>query len=178
LRATNEYSSPSSRSASPAVAADAVSCRVVADAEEREAHLRIRVEVFVGEQGLFEVTDRDAHDDDPMTLHVLGLCGGELAGTVRLYPLPEPGRWKGDRLAVLPRFRQHGVGAPLVRFAVRTAAELGGREMEAQIQLANVAFFERLGWRRLGEAADYCGRPHQRMVIDLPAGPGRSPARG
>jgi putative N-acetyltransferase (TIGR04045 family) len=178
LRATNESSSPSSRSASPAVAADAVSCRVAADPSERDLHLRIRAAVFVGEQGLFEVTDRDAHDDDPRTLHVLGLCGDEVAGTVRLYPLPEPGRWKGDRLAVLPRFRQHGVGAPLVRFAVRTAGELGGREMVAQIQLANVAFFERLGWRRLGEAADYCGRPHQQMVIGLTAGPGRSPARG
>ena len=178
MRTTNEYTSPSSASASAAVAADAVRCRVAADAAEREAHLRIRAEVFVGEQGLFELTDRDAHDDDPATLHVLGWCGDELAGTVRLYPLREAGLWKGDRLAVLPRFRQHGVGAPLVRFAVRTAGELGGREMVAQIQLANVAFFERLGWRRLGEAADYCGQPHPRMVIGLSAGPGRSPARG
>jgi putative N-acetyltransferase (TIGR04045 family) len=178
LRATNEHTSPSSRSTSTAVAAEAVRCRVVADADELEAHLRIRAAVFVAEQGLFELTDRDAHDGDPRTLHVVGVCGDEVAGTVRLYPLAEPGRWKGDRLAVLPRFRQHGVGAPLVRFAVHTASELGGREMVAQIQLANVAFFERLGWRRLGEAADYCGRPHQQMVIDLPAGPGRSPAPG
>jgi putative N-acetyltransferase (TIGR04045 family) len=156
---------------------------VVADAAERELHLAIRARVFVDEQGLFALSDRDEHDDDPRTLHVLGLCGAEVAGTVRLYPLAEPGLWKGDRLAVLPAFRRHGVGAPLVRFAVRTAGRLGGREMLAQIQLANVAFFERLGWRRLGEPADYCGRPHQRMVIALSAGepaagPGRSPAPG
>jgi len=92
--------------------------------------------------------------------------------------IEEAGLWKGDRLAVLPRFRRHGVGAPLVDFAVRVAGELGGREMLAQIQLANVAFFERLGWRRLGEVADYCGRPHQQMVIALSAAAGRSPARG
>ena len=181
MRGTNEYISRSSSAASVSgtgPAADAVRCRLVADALERELHLRIRAEVFVGEQGMFEVTDRDAHDDDPRTLHVLGLCGAEVAGTVRLYPLAEPGLWKGDRLAVLPRFRQHGVGAPLVRFAVRTAGELGGCEMVAQIQLANVAFFERLSWRRLGEPADYCGRPHQQMVIDLSAVPVRSPAPG
>lgn len=181
MRATNASTSRSSSSASVADAApgsDAVRCRVVASALERELHLRIRAEVFVGEQGLFEATDGDAHDEDPRTLHVLGLWGGEVAGTVRLYPLEEPGLWKGDRLAVLPRFRQHGVGAPLVRFAVRTAGELGGREMVAQIQLANVDFFERLGWRRLGAPADYCGRPHQQMVIGLSAVPGRSPAPG
>jgi len=171
-----------------------VRCRVVAGPLERALHLRIRDEVFVREQGLFAVSDRDAHDDDPLTLHVLAWCGAEPAGTVRLYRLggpggssseavaprstPQAGLWKGDRLAVLPRFRRRGVGAPLVEFAVRAAGQLGGREMEAQIQLANVAFFERLGWRRLGEAADYCGQPHQRMVIGLSGGAGRSPARG
>jgi putative N-acetyltransferase (TIGR04045 family) len=151
-----------------AVATDAtVSCRLVATPAERELHLRIRAEVFVGEQGLFAVTDGDVHDDDPSTLHVLGLCGSVAAGAVRLYALDEPGRWKGDRLAVLPGFRKHGLGAPLVRFAVRAAGERGGQEMLAHVQVVNVAFFEHLGWRRLGEPADYCGRPHQRMRIGL-----------
>jgi putative N-acetyltransferase (TIGR04045 family) len=181
LRATGEFISPSSSSAEvedAAPAPDAVRCRVAANPLERELHLRIRMEVFVREQGLFAETDRDAHDDEPLTLHVLGLCGAEVAGTVRLYPLGESGLWKGDRLAVLPRFRRHGVGAPLVDFAVRVAGELGGREMVAQIQLANVEFFERLGWRRLGAVADYCGRPHQQMVIRLSAAADRSPAPG
>jgi putative N-acetyltransferase (TIGR04045 family) len=179
LPATGEFTSPSSRSAEADRAAPAaVRCRVVASPLERELHLRIRAEVFVREQGLFAVSDHDARDDEPLTLHVLGWCGAEAAGTLRLYPLGEDGSWKGDRLAVLPRFRRHGVGAPLVEFAVRVAGELGGREMVAQIQLANVAFFERLGWRRLGEAADYCGRPHQQMVIGLSGAAGRSPARG
>jgi len=170
LRTTSAPISPFSTSADleEAVGADAtVGCRLVATPAERELHLRIRAEVFVGEQGLFAVTDADAHDDDPGTLHVLGLCGPVAAGTVRLYPLDEPGLWKGDRLAVLPAFRKHGLGAPLVRFAVRTAGERGGQEMLAQVQMANVAFFEHLGWRRLGEPAEYCGRPHQRMRICL-----------
>jgi putative N-acetyltransferase (TIGR04045 family) len=170
LPATSAPISPFSTCADleAAVGADAtVGCRLVATTAERELHLRIRAEVFVNEQGLFAVTDRDAHDDDPGTLHVLGLCGPVAAGAVRLYPLDEPGRWKGDRLAVLPALRKHGLGAPLVRFAVRTAGERGGREMLAHVQLRNVAFFEQLGWHRLGEPADYCGRPHQRMRIGL-----------
>jgi putative N-acetyltransferase (TIGR04045 family) len=183
LPATSGFVSPFSTGASPGLeeaagAAAAATCRVAAGAAERELHLRIRLEVFVREQRLFDTSDRDAHDDDPRTLHVLGLWGRVAAGTVRLYPLEEPGIWKGDRLAVLEPFRKHGLGGPLVRFAVRTAGGLGGSEMVAQIQLPNVAFFERLGWRRLGEPADYCGRQHQQMAIGLSDPTGRSPAPG
>jgi len=183
LRAISGFVSPFSTSASldleeAAGAAPAATCRVVADAAERELHLRIRLEVFVREQRLFDTSDRDAHDDDPRTLHVLGLWGRVAVGTVRLYPLDESGLWKGDRLAVLGPFRKHGLGGPLVRFAVRTAGEFGGSEMVAQIQLPNVAFFERLGWRRRGEPADYCDRPHQQMAIGLSTPTGRSPSPG
>lgn len=162
-----------------------MACRAVATADELAAHLRIRQQVFVSEQGLFRVAgqdgDRDAHDDDPATIHVIGLVDGVICGTVRLYPVPVvPGQWKGDRLAVLRRQRNQGLGAPLVRFAVAAAALHGGREMEAHVQPANVTFFEWLGWRRAGGLVDYAGIPHQRMLICLQpplAGPG-SPATG
>jgi predicted GNAT family N-acyltransferase len=91
---------------------------------------------------------------------------------VRLYPLDRAGRWKGDRLAVLPGDRQHRLGAELVRFAVATAGARGGDVMEAQIQLPNVAFFLRLGWRVDGPAAEMLGVPHQPMAIGLTL-PGR-----
>ena len=142
-------------------------CRLVATRAELDIHLAIREAVFVREQAIFTGTDRDDHDDDPRTLHVLGFVGQEPAGTVRLYPIIGPGLWKGDRLAVLPRHRRQQLGGPLVRFAVRAAAERGGRQMQAYIQPPNVAFFQHLGWRPDGEILQYCGRPHQRMLIDL-----------
>lgn len=114
--------------------------------------------------------DRDAHDDDPATIHVIGLADGVICGTVRLYSLGgAQGRWKGDRLAVLAEHRRHCLGAPLVRFAVAEAGARGGREMEAFIQPANVAFFEWLGWRRAGGIVEYAGIDHQRMVTGLAA---------
>src|SRR5262245_54448939 len=150
-------------------------CRRAATPEELTAHFLIRHQVFVVEQGLFggvSGRDRDAHDEDPATIHVIGLADGVVCGTVRLYPLPgKPARWKGDRLAVLPGYRHHGLGAPLVRFAVRWAAAQGGRDMEAFIQPPNVSFFEWLGWRPLGRQVVYAGIPHQRMLIALRAGP-------
>ncbi|HEY6312974.1 MAG TPA: MSMEG_0567/Sll0786 family nitrogen starvation N-acetyltransferase [Streptosporangiaceae bacterium] len=155
---------------SPASATARLACRAACEPEELAAHFRIRHQVFVVEQGLFVAggRDRDDHDEDPATVHVVGFADGILCGTVRLYPLPgRPGRWKGDRLAVLDGHRHQGLGAPLVRFAVATSGARGGREMEAYIQPANVTFFERLGWRRVGGLVSYAGIPHQRMLIDL-----------
>jgi predicted GNAT family N-acyltransferase len=149
---------PSSRSSATArrpPGCGPLTCRAVSTAGELAAHFRIR-------------QDRDARDDDPATIHVIGLADGIICGTVRLYPLPgTDGRWKGDRLAVLAGHRHQGLGAPLVRFAVAAAALHGGQEMEAYIQPANVTFFQWLGWRRAGGLVDYAGIPHQRMLIGL-----------
>jgi putative N-acetyltransferase (TIGR04045 family) len=160
LATTDVQAFPSSRSAE-------LICRLAGDQGEIALHHAIRRQVFVVEQRLFDVDDRDEHDTDPATRHVLGFVGGVAGGAVRLYPLVEPGLWKGDRLAVLAAFRRHGLGAPLVRFAVRTAGALGGDTMVAHIQLPNVAFFTRLGWHPVGEPAPYVGVVHQQMAIPL-----------
>jgi putative N-acetyltransferase (TIGR04045 family) len=163
-------------------------CRPAAGAAETADHHRIRHEVFVVEQGVFSGSDLDAHDADPATIKVVGFIDGVAAGAVRLYPLDDAkegdGVWQGDRLAVLPPYRAHALGRPLVRLAVETASRLGGREMLAHVQVANVRFFERLGWSCRGGVEDYVGLPHQLMAIDLqmaqlvsPVAAGRSPAR-
>ena len=152
-------------------------CRPAAGPDEAAVHHRIRHDVFVREQEVFAASDLDVHDDFAATIKVLAWAGGEAGGAVRLYPL-EPGIWQGDRLAVLPAFRAWNLGGALVRFAVDTAASLGGVEMVAHVQAANVRFFERLGWCRRGEPEIYVGLPHQLMSIDLRVRVGdRSPAR-
>lgn len=143
------------------------SCLTATTPDELAIHFAIREAVFVEEQGFFDGSDHDAHDEDPSTIHVLALCGQVAGGAVRLYPLEEPGLWKGDRLAVLPDFRRRVLGAPLVRYAVRTAGEAGGRRMIAHVQPRNVAFFERLGWHLVGEPGAFIGRIHQQMAIEL-----------
>jgi len=151
-------------------------CRRAGAADEAAVHHRIRHEVFVLEQGVFAVSDADPHDVSDGTLKVLGWVaspggGWEAGGTVRLYPLGS-GIWQGDRLAVLAPFRAWNLGRHLVRFAVDTAAHLGGVEMVAHVQAGNVRFFERLGWLRRGEPEIYVGLHHQVMAIDLTV-PGR-----
>ena len=152
-------------------------CRPVAGADEAAVHHRIRHEVFVLEQEVFATCDVDVHDAPASTIKVVAWAaptGGdwEPGGAVRLYLL-EPGVWQGDRLAVLAPFRAWNLGGPLVRFAVDAAAALGGVEMVAHVQAANVRFFERLGWRRRGEPELYVGLPHQLMAMDLIAAAAR-----
>jgi putative N-acetyltransferase (TIGR04045 family) len=151
-------------------------CRPAADLAEAAVHHRIRHEVFVEEQAVFADSDLDAQDASDRTIKVVAwslspLAGWEPGGAVRLYPLDgrdgPGGMWQGDRLAVLAPCRAWNLGAHLVRFAVETAASLGGVEMLAHVQVANVRFFERLGWRRRGEPEIYVGLPHQLMAIDL-----------
>jgi len=148
----------------------AVECLAATTPEQLAAHHRIRHQIFVEEQGLFWPSDVDGHDRRPEVIRVLALSDAEPAGTVRLFPLDSQGRlWQGDRLAVLPGFRAQGVGKPLVRFAVATAGARGGEEMVAHIQVANVAFFELLGWHRSGPVEMYVGAAHQPMAVELRA---------
>jgi putative N-acetyltransferase (TIGR04045 family) len=142
-----------------------------ASAENLAVHFAIRHRVFVNEQGALVFTDVDHWDSYEQVIHVLAARGQSFAGTVRLYPLDSCGRWRGDRLAVLKQHRSSLVGAHLVRFATAAAAALGGQLMEANIQLPNVTFFERLGWQCDGGVYTYLGLPHQPMVFDLSKAP-------
>jgi len=146
----------------------AVRCALVTGSTEVDQHHGIRHEVFVTEFAIFSDTDRDQLDGRPTTLKGLGFCGEVPAGTVRLYPTSDDGtEWLGDRLAVLALYRRRHLGAPLVDFAVSTAAERGGHRMTAHIQLGNVPFFESLGWSADGPVETYVGLPHQPMAIDV-----------
>lgn len=151
-----------------------VDVRVARTSEDLEAHHRVRRAVFVEEQRIFAHDDLDAWDD--AAVKVIAEIDGAVVGAVRLYPLDEAGLWKGDRLAVLAGARRLRVGAPLVRFAVRTAGERGGTRMIALIQRPNVAFFRHLGWSALGAESEYRGTTHQEMTIALSGATAAFPA--
>jgi putative N-acetyltransferase (TIGR04045 family) len=145
-----------------------VICLEARSAEQLAMHHRIRHAVFVDEQAIFTDSDIDQHDGRDDVVRVLALKGSQPVGAVRLYRVDEPsGLWKGDRLAVLAACRTCGAGAPLVRFAVAHARAHGGRRMIAHIQVANVRFFERLGWSAYRDVERYLGISHQPMEIAL-----------
>lgn len=138
------------------------------------AYYALRRRVFVEEQGLFVVDDRDAIDDDDRTVVLVALgtdpndtssYRSVLAG-VRLGPVdggPDIGWWRGSRLAVEASSRAgRRIGAALVSAACAYAESAGVLRFDATVQLQNRAFFERLGWQAI-DSVQVAGREHLLM---------------
>lgn len=142
-------------------------CHSARTAEERSEAFAIRHSVFVKEQGLFTITDRDEHD--AKSTHLIARRGEKMVGTVRVFPDPEKGNghWVGGRLAVHADYRVYQVGASLVKEAMKRVKKKGCTVFSAHVQEKNVRFFHKLGWRPIGPPETICGHPHQYMIADL-----------
>jgi predicted GNAT family N-acyltransferase len=124
---------------------------------DREELMRVRLRVFVDEQGIPESEELD--DSDASCRHALAYtAAGRLAGTGRLAPSGKVGR-----IAVLPECRRAGVGSAIVAHLVNQATELGLAQVYLHAQADSVAFYERLGFRAEGPLFDEVGIPHRRM---------------
>ncbi len=142
--------------------------KIVETEAEREGHFAVRRAVFVDEQGLFQDSDRDEHDDHAVHLIAVDQDTGAVVGAVRCYEI-EPGIWYGGRLAVLEEYRYSvcAVGPRLCKLAEKVVIERGCRCFLAYIQLQNVRLFERLGWRKIGKPLEQYGVLHQVMEASL-----------
>lgn len=139
----------------------------IADRAGVDAYRRLRREVFVGEQQIFDGSDLDDLDADPETLILVAVDGpGAVVGGVRVAPTggdPLGGWWSGSRLVVARQGRgTRATGAALVRAACALVEAQGALRFDAVVQPQALRFFERLGWRALGEAS-VAGRPHVSM---------------
>jgi putative N-acetyltransferase (TIGR04045 family) len=144
-----------------------VVCRPAANETERLICAHLRHAVFVVEQSIFDVSDRDVRDSEDATIHLIADVDGVAGGTVRIYRLDDSGLWKGDRLAVAAPLRKMVIGKRLVQAAVQKAGELGGHEMVATVQVSNIHFFEHLGWWQDGKRVIAYRQPHMQMRIGL-----------
>ncbi|OGL39467.1 MAG: hypothetical protein A2149_01280 [Candidatus Schekmanbacteria bacterium RBG_16_38_11] len=125
---------------------------------------KIRYEIFVCEQKLFSESDKDKNDKD--SVHILAKRNGEAVGTVRIF-MKKNNIWFGGRLAVLKKARRGDASKLLVKKAVEIAKIKKAKRFLAWIQVANVNFFLRLGWKKIGNKKDYLGKPHQLMETNL-----------
>ncbi|MEW5956160.1 MAG: MSMEG_0567/Sll0786 family nitrogen starvation N-acetyltransferase [Chloroflexota bacterium] len=142
--------------------------KIVETEAERRGHFAVRRTVFVDEQGLFQDSDIDEHDDHAIHLVAVDQDTGVVVGAVRCYET-EAGLWYGGRLAVLEAYRYSvcAVGPRLCKLAEKVVIERGCRCFLAYIQLQNVRFFERLGWQKIGEPVEQYGLLHQLMEASL-----------
>ncbi len=117
---------------------------------------RVRLAVFVAEQGFAEALEWDAHD--PVSLHVVAYADDAPIATGRLLPDGRIGR-----MAVLRDWRGCGVGARLLEHLVSRAAARGDTQVVLSAQVRAIGFYERYGFRATGPVHDDEGVPHRRM---------------
>ena len=139
-------------------------------AEVKEA-LRLREQVFCGEQGVAQEAERDGRDAE--ALHVVAYDGAALVGTCRL--LVDGGVARLGRMAVARPARGAGVGAELLRVAERAAREAGARRLLLHAQMPAVELYARGGFRVVGQPFVEEGIDHVSMEKVLEgAGAGRA----
>ena len=124
-----------------------VALRLAARMEDTLQAFAVRAACFFGEQDVSFSEEFDGHDHD--ATHLIAYLGDEPIGTVRL-------RWfksfaMPDHLAVIQRFRSHGVGSLLLEQARAIAESRGSRLLYVRTTPPWAGYFERLGWRRLDQ---------------------------
>jgi predicted GNAT family N-acyltransferase len=136
--------------------------RVATDADWPEV-AALRHRVFVLEQGVPPEVERD--DADATAVHALsGDDAGRVLATGRLLlDAAGPGLAVIGRMATEPAARGQGHGAAVLAVLHREAAARGQSEVELHAQATARAFYERAGYRCVGEEYEEVGIPHVTM---------------
>jgi len=137
-----------------------ITIKKISTNKELEQALRIRIRVFVREQGVPAETELD--DDDKRALHLLAFLEGRAVGTARI--VMRGGQAKIGRMAVLKSHRRKKVGKKLLACAISAAKKQSG-EIYLHAQVAVIKFYESAGFRCVGPVFDEAGIAHRKMIL-------------
>lgn len=133
--------------------------RVKNDHEMELVH-DIRMEVFVGEQGVPVELEMDGLDGE--AVHVLALVDGMPAGCARM--LLNGDETKIGRVAVKKSKRRYGIGTGMCKLLITIAKDEGIRKIHIGSQLTAVDFYTTLGFEKEGGVFMEAGIEHVKMV--------------
>lgn len=136
--------------------------RPVRSHAEYLAALQVRIAVFVTEQGGPLADEPDAWD--PAARHFVVVFSGRVVGAARIYH-PEMGITKFGRICLLPEYRSCGWGRLLLQTLIRYAQSLGNQTLVLDAQTYALSFYERFGFRPVGEEFLDGGILHRRMEL-------------
>lgn len=130
---------------SQTIGGEAVTTKLAMRMEDTMQAFAVRAACFMGELEVPFSEEFDGHDFG--ATHVIAYAGEEPVGTVRLrwfqsFAMPE-------RLAVIQRFRGHDIGQVLLERCRKLAEARGCNTLYVQSLPGDVAYWEKLGWRRL-----------------------------
>jgi GNAT superfamily N-acetyltransferase len=145
------------------IGGEAVTTKLAMRMEDSLQAFAVRAACFIGELDVPYSEEFDGHDFG--ATHIIACVGNEPVGAVRV-------RWFQsfamlERLAVIQRFRGHGIGRLLVERCRKLADSRGCNMLYAQVLPADVKYGEKHGWRRL--VAEETGSGAKRIVAMVQA---------
>ena len=136
----------------------------ITDLRDLDAAFTIREKVFVEEQGVPAAQEHDEHDRRDARHYLARAADGTPAGAARWRETTHG--VKLERFAVLADFRNQAVGAALLQAVLADVrAERPDAEVYLNAQLRAVAFYERHGFRKVGELFEEAAIQHYKMVL-------------
>ncbi|MGN1417654.1 MAG: GNAT family N-acetyltransferase [Oscillospiraceae bacterium] len=123
----------------------------------------IRREVFIEEQGFINEFD----DTDKIASHIVLYDNNAPAAVCRVFYSEEHEQYVIGRIAVRREYRGKHLGAEIMRTAENEIRRLGGHTSGLSSQVQAMSFYEKLGYRPIGEQYmdEHC--PHIRMEKEL-----------
>jgi predicted GNAT family N-acyltransferase len=147
--------------------AGAISIRWAAGSEDVQGALRVRDQVFCGEQGVPRSEEHDELDDSALHLVAVQPDGGRVVGTLRL--LEAGGVAKIGRVAVERDWRRRGIASQMLEIALRVARERGCVQARLAAQLDATALYQGAGFIVESEPFEDAGIAHVWMGRSLAA---------
>ena len=138
-----------------------VTVKEVCSEKEFKQAFRIRVRVFVREQGVPAEIELDS--DDKRAIHFIASIEGRAVGTARL--VIGAGNAKIGRMAVVKSHRRKKIGKKLLTRAIATAKKLDVRKIYLHAQITVIGFYQSAGFRCVGPVFDEAGIAHRKMVL-------------
>ena len=136
----------------------------VTDLRDLDAAFTIREKVFQEEQGVSATLENDEHDRRDARHYLACVVDGTPAGAARWRETVHG--VKLERFAVLPDFRNQEIGAALLHAVL---ADVEAERPDAQVylnaQLRAIPFYERHGFRKVGEMFEEANIQHYKMVL-------------
>lgn len=143
---------------------DELKIKIIETTEELRNAKEIRMKVFQQEQRISASTDLDGRDIE--ATHIVAYINEMPVGTTRVRRLYD-GSAKIERMAVLREFRQRGIGDQILKYAIDLLRDNHIKIARLSSQERVKGFYQRLGFKEVGDIFDKAGIRHIMMKKDL-----------
>lgn len=126
--------------------------------------VNVRKRVFQDEQGISASLEFDGFDAS--AVHLLAYSNDLAVGTARIRET-EQNTAKLERLAVLPEYRQQGIGTQLMKVAIATVIQQNKSRVIVHAQAYIAPLYRQLGFKAIGNLFTEAGIPHVKMILHL-----------